>query len=246
MRTRCSGKYVQTWFWRHVVSGETYVRSRDVLHRLLAGLMSVVLLLCLPTSGTYACSPPPGPPPTLQERLDAASVAFAGQVVRTGGRVVSNTGLPDFDLVVDRDLLGQRFERFFDAEYLVAAMPYYAIVRVERYYKGSGGGEVAVMGFGYGSDCLNSAEAGDAFLFFTTGDSPLYALRYLYPHAGVMRYDRRTENELAVLGYGAGTAALADVPYTWLPVGGIGAVVVLLLLRGMGGILRFGKKRDAV
>ncbi len=202
----------------------------------LTGLLALILIL--PVSHAYACSPPPGPPPTLAERWAAADVVFSGRVVRTGGRVVSHRGLPSFDLLVEHDLLGSRYGRFFRAEYLVAAMPYYALVEVDRYFRGGGIGEVAVMGFGYGSDCLNSAEAGDHFLFFTTGESPLYALRYLYPHSGVMRYDRRTQNELVQMGVGDGQPADVAASNAWLPVGGTGVGALLLALRGLRMLLR--------
>jgi hypothetical protein len=215
-------------------------RASSLPHSLITACFTpfFILFLLFTPSPAHACTPPPHPPPTLAERFEAAEVVFSGRVIRTGGRVVGNTGLPRFYPIQEHELLGTRYDRFFDAEFVVAAMPYYALVEIDEYYKGSGIGEVAVMGFGYGRDCLNSAEAGDAFVFFTTGDSPLYALRYLYPHAGVMQYDRRSQRALAEEIGVSGTPPDTTRTTVWLPASVAAAALALVLLRSAGRVMR--------
>jgi hypothetical protein len=191
-----------------------------------------------PLQPARACTPLPGAPPTIEERFEAATVVFSGRVVATGGRVIATTGALRSQVIQEPGILGLRYPRFFNADFVTAALPYYAVVEVEQYLKGWGSGEVAVMGFGYGTDCLNSAEAGDTLLFFATGSTPLYALRYLYPHMGVAPWDRRSQAALAE------TIAPQPMPpdttryYPWLPVGGLGLGMVAAGLRGLGWLIR--------
>jgi hypothetical protein len=192
----------------------------------------------LHTSSVLACSPPAGPPPTLAQQIEAAKVVFSGRVIATGGRIIGSSRLPNLSPITDRGMLGGRYERFFTTEFGVALMPYYAEVEVEQYYKGWGIGEVVVMGFGYGTDCLNSAEPGDVLLFFTTGDSPLFSLRYLYPNGGVAAYDRRTQDELAQMTLDERRLPDATTAHVWIPVWAAGGGALVLALRGLGMLLR--------
>lgn len=210
--------------------------SLPVTRIVLTVIVAVICLLHTPPA--RACSPPPGPPPTLLQQIDAAKVVFSGRVVATGGRIIGSSRLPNLAPITDRGMLGGRYERFFTTEFGVALMPYYAEVEVEQYYKGAGIGEVVVMGFGYGTDCLNSAEPGDVFLFFTTGESPLFSLRYLYPNGGVAVYDARAQQELAQAALDELTLPDGTTAYVWIPVWVAGAGALLLSLRGLGMLIR--------
>jgi hypothetical protein len=205
---------------------------------LFAAWLAVAALIGLPTPRAHACSPPPGPPPSLLQQLENAETVFSGRVIATGGRIIGGSRLLNDQPMRDRGVLGGHYERFFTTEFGVALMPYYAEVEIDQYYKGWGIGEVVVMGFGYGTDCLNSTEPGDAFVFFTTGDSPLFSLRYLFPNAGVAPYDRRTQNELADVVTDERRLPDGTTAHVWIPVWGTGAGVFLLMLRGLGTLLR--------
>ena len=104
-------------------------------------LLSLMLMLVMPTRPALACTPPPGglPPYTVADRTNAAKVVLEGTIVAL-------TDADDYGAIK------------------------IATVDVQRYFKGGGPAVVRIANFGPGALCLSSVSVGQHWIFYATGD----------------------------------------------------------------------------
>jgi hypothetical protein len=193
-----------------------------------SALISFILVIATPQRA-YACTPPPGSEaPTLQEQYELSNHVFRGTVIATNVSTWSSLRyLPP--MVDQRGLLGTHSERFFDGD----TRGYYAYIQVEAYYKGGGMGEVVVLGFGGGGDCLNTVVRGEDVVFFASGDTPFLDAQYAgYPYSAVASASPHVLSELEAITGKPPTLPDTTRAHIWLPLAGVAAGIVWAAARG--------------
>lgn len=217
-------KFEKTDTTRHVPT------MRSVALFLCASALISFLMLFFAPKPVHACTPPPGSEaPTLEEQYELSSYVFRGTVISTNLYTwLAPRRLPP--MLDSRGLLGTRSGRFFEGE---TQRGYYAYIQVEAYYKGGGMGEVVVLGFGGGGDCLNTVVRGEDVVFFASGDAPFLDAQYAgYPYSAVASASPHILTELDMLTGKPPTLPDAARAHVWLPLAGVGVVMVWAAARG--------------
>lgn len=197
---------------------------------LKCALVGAVLAACFwPQVAAHACTPPPGwRPPPIAERYAAAGYVLRGTIAAADAPH-DRASAPPFAALSDPltpevGIMNMLFAHFYryDApltgrRFSAIEQGYYAVIEVDRYYKGEGAARVVVRGFGYGPDCLNVAWSGETHVFFANGSSPFLSAMYLGPLTAIVDVDTATTEALALLN------AEPFVPdrtatHIWLPV----------------------------
>jgi hypothetical protein len=182
-------------------------------------------------SRASACTPPPGSEaPTLAERYERSSHVFVGSVIATNLHLWEMPfRLPP--MIDPRGFLGTHYGRFFGT--VDRQRGYYALIRVQAFYKGGGIGEVVVEGYGSRGDCLNTVLTGETWLFFANGDMPFLGASYSgYPYSAVDEAAPSVLAELEIITDKPATAPDATRAYVWLPLAGAALAVCWLAARG--------------
>jgi hypothetical protein len=178
----------------------------------------------------HACTPAPGAtPPTLQQSYENASYVFSATVTDTNAIawLMGNRLPPMLDI---SGVLGRHSARFFGTSE-TRVRGYYALATIDTYYKGGGIAEVAIEGFGYGTDCLNPVFPGGRALFFAVGNPPfLRAYYHNYPYSAVVPITAGTLADLTAISGKPPTPPDTTRQSVWLPVL---ALTPLLLFAGV-------------
>ncbi len=188
------------------------------------GLFIAVAVWLVDAHSAHACTPPPGwSPPPLSQRYAQASHVIHGRIFSIGSRAarwsVPVTFAPEVS-AAEHFRLWYRFAPSAETDY-----GYYALVEVEGYYKGGGGPLLAIWGFGYGPDCMNTARPGQEVILFADGRAPFLDLHYQGPQTAVMEADPAALAELAQLTDKPPQPPQTAVEVLWLPV--VLAVIVM-------------------
>ncbi|MDX2138022.1 MAG: hypothetical protein SF123_07995 [Chloroflexota bacterium] len=197
----------------------------------------MVLFLLLDAQPVSACTPAPGAtPPTLQQSFENASYVFTATVTDTNAIawLMGNRLPPMLDI---SGVLGRHSTRFFGTSE-TRVRGYYALATVDAYYKGGGIAEVAIEGFGYGTDCLNPVFPGQRALFFTVGNPPfLRAYYHNYPYSAVVSITDGTLADLAAISGKPPTQPDMRQQPVWLPVLALTPLLVFTGVRAAARLL---------
>ena len=162
-----------------------------------------------------------------------------GRILSTGSRGGYFLAAPTFAPEVSAAEHFRLWHRF--ALSVRTSYGYYALVEIEGYYKGGGGSRLAIWGFGYGADCMNTARPGEEVIIFADGRAPFLDLRYQGPQTAVLPADPAALAELEQL-----TGKPPQPPDTsrrvmWLPVALAAVILLPIGLRGAWALMVGGR-----
>jgi hypothetical protein len=192
--------------------------KRKFTAALLLYVSAFIAFLLFDAQRASACTPAPGAtPPTLQQSYENSSYVFTATITDTNAVswLMGNRLPPMLDI---SGVLGRHSARFFGTSE-TRVRGYYALTIVDAYYKGGGMAEIAIEGFGYGTDCLNPVFPGERALFFTVGNPPfLRAYYHNYPYSAVTPATDGTIADLITISGKPPTLPNTSHQIVWLPV----------------------------